>query len=347
MTVSLGQLAVEFGLELRGDPDVQVRRVATLSGAAGDAVSFLANQQYRSQLESTTAAAVILAPEDADACPVAALVSSNPYAAYARVADRLHPLAAPVPGNHGSAVIGDGCVVPDSSQVGPLAVLGDRVQLGEGVVIGPSCVVGNDAVIGDGTRLIARVTITDRVRIGRRCIFHPGVVIGADGFGIAPDDGAWVKVPQLGTVEIGDDVEIGANTTVDRGAIDNTVIGDGVKLDNHIQIGHNVHIGDHTVMAAKVGVSGSTRIGKRCMIAADCAFTGHLDIADDVVMTARAVLTHSVKEPGVFAGLLPADESRSWRKNVARFRQLDDLARRLKKLEKTVARRLKGGTSDE
>ena len=277
---------------------------------------------------------------------MAALVADNPYASYARVAAKLHPPPSADPGVHASAVVGAGCKVPDSSHIGPQVVLGDRVTLGERVVIGPGCIVGDQCTLGDDTRLVARVTLADRVTVGKRGIIHPGAVVGGDGFGIAPDAGRWVKVPQVGGVSIGDDVEIGCNTTIDRGALDDTVIEDGVKLDNHIQIAHNVRVGAHTVMAAKVGVSGSTRIGKRCMIAGDCGFTGHLEIADDVVMTARAVLTHSVSEPGVYAGMLAADESRTWLKNAARFRKLDERAKSVRRLEKKIANG-NGETDDE
>ena len=337
MGITLGELAIQFGLDLHGDPDTLVARVATLAGAGDGEITFLANPQYRKQLRVTKAAAVVLDAGDVDECPTACLVSANPYASYARIAQILHPPAPPTAGIHPTAAVGESAAIDGSSEVGAQCVVGNNVRIGPGVVLGPGCIIGDDVRIGGYTRLAAQVTLQSGVVIGERSILHPGVVIGADGFGFAADEGIWLKVPQLGSVVIGDDVEIGAHTTIDRGAIDDTIIENGVKLDNHIMIGHNVRIGEHTIMAAKVGVSGSTRIGKRCMVAAEAAFVGHIDVADDCVITARAVLNHSVTEPGVFAGLLVADEVGKWRKNAARFRNLDGFVRRLKALEKKIA----------
>lgn len=337
MGITLGELAVRFGLDLHGDPDIGVVRVGTLASAGQDAITFLANPQYRKQLQFTKAAAVILGAADVDDCPVSCLVSSNAYASYARIAQLLHPPAALNVGIHPTATIGSGGTIDASAEIGAQCVIGDNVRIGAGVLIGPGCTIGDGVRIGAQTRLAAQVSLLQDIVIGERSILHSGVVIGADGFGFAADEGIWLKVPQLGSVVIGDDVEIGAHTTIDRGAIDDTVIEDGVKLDNHIMIGHNVHVGEHTIIAAKVGISGSTRIGKRCMVAAEAAFVGHIEIADDCVITARAVMNHSVTEPGVFAGLLVADEVGKWRKNAARFRSLDSFVRKLKALEKTVA----------
>lgn len=337
MGITLGELAVRFCLDLHGDPEISVTGVGTLAGAGANALAFLANPQYRKQLQTTKAAAVVLAATDADACPTACLVSANPYASYARIAQLLHPPAAPNAGTHPTATVGDGVNIDSSAEIGAQCVVGDNVRIGPGAILGPGCIIGPGVDIGAHSRLIARVTLLQDVVVGERSILHPGVVIGADGFGFAADAGIWLKVPQRGSVVIGDDVEIGAHTTIDRGAIDDTVIENGVKLDNHIMIGHNVRIGEHTIMAAKVGVSGSTHIGKRCMVAAEAAFVGHIEIADDCVITARAVMNHSVTEPGVFAGLLVADEVVKWRKNAARFRNLDHFVRKLKALEKTIA----------
>lgn len=341
MAITLGELAVQFALELHGDPDVVIGRVGTLSNAGARDISFLANPQYRKQLLETNAAAVVLGPDDVAECLVPCLVSGNPYASYARIAQVLHPAPPPNPGVHPSAVVALGSRIDPSAEIAAQCVVGANVEIGPGVVIGPGCILGDGVRIGAYTRALANVSLLADVVVGSRCILHAGVVVGADGFGFAEDAGSWVKVPQVGGVVIGDDVEIGANTTIDRGAIDDTVIEDGVKLDNQILIAHNVHIGAHTIMAGRVGVSGSTRIGKRCKVAGEAGFVGHIEIADDCVITARAVMNHSVKEPGVYAGLLVADEIGAWRKNAARFRGLDRFVRKLKELEKTVAVLLK------
>ncbi|HEX6998443.1 MAG TPA: UDP-3-O-(3-hydroxymyristoyl)glucosamine N-acyltransferase [Gammaproteobacteria bacterium] len=333
---TLRELAAEFGCELRGDGERVVVAVGTLTGAGPNQITFLANPAYRAELAKTRAGAVILEPRYGDECPVPALVTGNPYATYARIAARLHPPPAAEPGVHPAAVVAPDAVVPPSAHVGPGAVVGARTRLGERAVIGPGSVVGEGVEIGPDTRLAARVTVYDRVRIGARCLLHAGAVIGADGFGFALDGGEWVKIPQVGSVVIGDDVEIGANSCIDRGAIDDTRIGNGVKLDNLVQIGHNVQVGDHTVMASMAGVAGSTRIGKRCMIAGGGAMINHLEICDDVVLTFRATVLRSIDRPGTYSGTLPAEESRAWRRNAARFGQLDALAGRLRAAERKL-----------
>lgn len=336
MGTTLGVLAVRHGCELRGDPDVEVAGVATLRGAGPGAITFLANPAYRAQLRETRADAVILAPGDLADCPVAALVTSEPYACFARIAAELYPPAPLVPGVHRAATVGAGCIVPASAAVGPGAVLGDGVLLGERVSIGPNVVLADGTTVGPDTRIMAGVCVYAGVRIGSRCLIHSGAVIGSDGFGFARErDGRHVKVPQVGGVRIGDDVEIGANTSIDRGAIDDTRIGDGVKLDNQIQVGHNVTIGSHTVIAAQCGISGSTTIGARCIIGGQVGIAGHLAIADDVVVGGGASVTGSIRAAGIYGGGgTPADELRRWRRNMARFGQLDELARRLLDLEK-------------
>ena len=322
---SLGELAVRFGLALRGDPDLVVNRVATLSHAGPGALSFLANPRYRKQMESTRATAVLVAEENAAGCPAAVLIDPNPYLAYARIAELLHPQtqAQATAGIHPSAVVSDGARIAPSAAVGPLAVIEAEAEIGERAFVGAGCIVQRGARIGADTRLIARVTVYPGVRIGQRCILHAGAVVGADGFGFAPDAGTWVKVPQVGSVQIGDDVEIGANTTIDRGAIDDTVVEHGVKLDNLIQVGHNVTIGAHTVVAGCTGISGSTSIGRRCMIGGGVGFAGHLTIADDVVVTGYSLVTASLKEAGSYSSGMPAVETRLWRRLVAHLRRLD------------------------
>ena len=339
MSATLRELADRFGCELVGDPGRVVTRVGTLAAATEDAVSFLANPLYRSKLAATRAGAVILEPRHRDECPVACLVHAKPYATYARIAAHLHPPPVAVPGIHSSATVAADTQVSEAAEVCPHAVVGARCRIEAGAVIGPGAVLGNDVAIGAGSRLAAHVTVLDGVRIGARCIVHPGAVIGADGFGFAPDGGEWIKIPQVGRVVIGDDVEIGANTTIDRGAIDDTVIEDGVKLDNLVQIAHNVRIGAHTVMAAMSGAAGSTRIGRRCMIGGRVVMINHLEICDDVMLTFGSIVTKSVDKPGVYSGVLPAEEAGVWRRNAVRFRRLDSLADRLLAVERALARK--------
>ena len=317
MPVALGELALRYGCRLVGDPEQQVRRVATLAEAGPQDLAFLANPQYRRQLAGTGAGAVVLAEADAEACPVPALIHENPYAAYARMAAELHPAPGAEPGVHTRATVSEHAELGPEVSVGPSAVVEAGVRIGARTVIGPGAVVERGAEIGADCRIGANVTVCRGVVIGRRVIVHPGAVLGADGFGIAREADGWVKVPQVGSVRIGDDVEIGASTTIDRGAIEDTVIGNGVKLDNQIQIAHNVIIGEHTVMAACSGVSGSTRIGKRCMIAGAVGIVGHLEIGDDVVVTGQSMVSRSLTGPGSYSSALPVDESRRWRRNSA------------------------------
>jgi UDP-3-O-[3-hydroxymyristoyl] glucosamine N-acyltransferase len=320
---NLGDLAVRFGLALRGEPSLQVSRVATLSHADSGSLSFLANPRYRKQMQATHATAVLVGPEHADDCPVAALIDPNPYLAYARIAELLHPQPQPAAGIHSTAVVSPNARIAASASIGPLAVVEDDVDIAARVCIGAGCVVQRGARIGEDSRLTSRVTVYGGVQIGRRCIVHAGAVIGADGFGFAANAGTWVKVPQLGSVRIGDDVEIGANTTIDRGAIDDTVVGHGVKLDNQIQVGHNVSIGAHSAIAGCVGISGSTSIGQRCMIGGGVGIAGHLTIADDVVVTGCSLVSASIRQAGSYSSGMPTVETRLWRRMVAHLRRLD------------------------
>lgn len=319
---SLGELAVRFGLVLRGDPDLRVSRVATLANADEGSISFLANAHYRRHLPATRATAVILAAQDAGSCPVPVLIDRNPYAAYARVATLLHPSPPTTTGIHASALVDPAARVPASASIGPMSIVEADAVLGERVSVGPGCIVQAGVMLGDDTRLVARVTLRPRVRIGARCVLQPGSVIGADGFGFAMEDRRWLKVPQVGGVRVGDDVEVGANTTIDCGAIEDTVIEDGVKLDNQIQIGHNALIGEHTIMASCTGVSGSTVIGKRCMIGGLVGFAGHITIADDVVITGFSMISASLPEAGSYSSGFPAQQTRDWWRAVARFKRL-------------------------
>lgn len=314
---------MRFGLALQGEPELRVSRVATLSNAEPGAVSFLANPRYRKQMDSTRATAVVVGPEDAAGCPVAALIDPNPYLAYARIAELLHPVPMAAAGIHPSAVVSQSAHVAASASVAALAVIEDGAHIGERVLVGPGCIVQEGARVGADSHLVARVNLYPGVQIGRRCILHAGAVVGAHGFGFAPNAGTWFKVPQVGGVRIGDDVEIGANTTIDRGAIDDTVVEDGVKLDNQIQVGHNVTIGAHTAVAGCVGISGSTTIGQRCMIGGGVGIAGHLTIADDVVVTGCSLVSASIKHAGSYSSGMPAVETRLWRRMVAHLRRLD------------------------
>ncbi len=330
----LGEIASRFELELVGSGDIEISGVATLLAARAGTLTFLANSRYKKYLAQTQASAVVLSPDDVANCPVASLVSNNPYAAYARIAQYLYPVAEFEPGIHASAVVDPSARIDSTACIGPATVIEADAVIGKSVYVGPGCIVGSTASVGDYSRLVANVTLLSRTVLGQRCLLHPGVVTGADGFGIAQTKEGWIKVPQLGAVVIGDDVEIGANTTIDRGALDDTVIESGVKLDNQIQVAHNVRIGEHTVIAGCTAIAGSATIGKRCMIAGGVGITGHIDIADDCVVTAMTLVTHSITEKGVYSGSLPMDKQKKWRKNSARYRQLDDMARRLRKVEK-------------
>ncbi len=336
MGYSLRDIAEELGAQVHGDENCRIDRVATLADAEPGGISFLANRRYRSQLLTTRASAVILEAEFLPSCPVSALVVSNPYLGYARVAALLAPEQPVLAGIHPSAYVSDRATVDASACIGPQAVVENQASVGARSHIGPGCVIGRGATIGDDCTLKANVTICHHVRIGDRALLHPGVVIGADGFGIANNGGVWVKVPQLGAVVIADDVEVGANTTIDRGALGDTVIEEGVKLDNLIQIGHNVRIGAHTAIAAGVAIGGSATIGKRCTIGGAASVAGHLELADDVHLTATSAVSKSISEPGLYSSGMPIQDNRTWRKNIVRLRQLDEMAKRLKDLEKKL-----------
>ena len=330
----LGSLAERLGAELRGDPDRVVRALAPLGAAEEGDLSFLANRRYLKDLRVTRASAVILGPGDVDASPTAVLVLPNPYLGYARAAALMDDPPAVAPGVHPSAVVDPAADVSPEAGIGPLAVVGSGARVGAGAWIGPGSVVGPEADIGGGTRLVANVTVCRGGRVGARCLLHPGSVVGADGFGLANDQGAWVKIPQLGSVRLGDDVEVGANTTIDRGALQDTVIGDGVKIDNQVQIAHNVVIGPDTAIAGCVAIAGSVRIGARCIIEGAAMISGHLELADDVRVTGGSAVAKSIPRSGVWSSGMPAQESRVWRKMWIRMQKLDDFARRLSRLER-------------
>ncbi|MGA9422692.1 MAG: UDP-3-O-(3-hydroxymyristoyl)glucosamine N-acyltransferase [Rhodanobacteraceae bacterium] len=333
-SIPLDQIASRCRLELRGDAKRVIRGVATLGDAGPDQLGFLANPRYRAQLAATRAGAVIVRETDASMCPTAALIAADPYVAFARVAALFAPDTARAAGIHPSAVVADDAHVSASACIGPFCVIEPGARIEEGAEIGPHCSVGRDCIVGAHSRLIARVTLVASVLLGRRVLIHPGAVIGADGFGIALTDDGWIKVPQLGGVRIGDDCEIGANTTIDRGTLGDTVLENDVRLDNQIQIAHNVTIGAHTAMAGCSAVAGSASIGRHCLIGGGAGILGHLSIADNVRVTAMSLVTHTISAAGEYSSGTPIQDTRAWRRNATRFKHLDDLVRRVAAIEK-------------
>ena len=330
----LGEIASALGAELRGDPDVRVSGLATLQAAGPGQISFLANPCYGKYLTDTRASAVIASPASAADAPTNVLLLDNPYLGYARLSHWFDPAPIASPGIHPTAVVDPSVTLADDVCIGPNVVVEAGVEIGGKVVVGAGSVIGARTTIGAQTVIRPRVTLAHDVLIGRRCHILSGAVIGSDGFGFANEKGVWHRIAQLGRVVLGDDVEVGANTTIDRGALDDTVIGNGVKLDNLIQIAHNVCIGDHSAMAAMVGIAGSTRIGRHCVFGGASGVAGHLEIGDRVHLTGMTLVTGDIREPGVYSSGTSADSNRQWRKNAVRFRQLDALARRVKELEK-------------
>lgn len=330
----LSHIVEQLGGVLLGDRDVNITRVATLDGATPDSISFLANEKYAGRLRETDAGAVVVGEAFRDAVSLPRIVSPNPYAYFARVSALLNPQPDAVPGIHPTAVVHTGAVVHETAEIGPFVTVDKGADIGEGVRLGAGCSVGAGVIVGSGSIIFPRVTIYPGVRIGCRAMVHAGAVLGADGFGIAMDEGRWIKVPQIGGVRVGDDVEIGANTTIDRGAIEDTVIEDGVKLDNQIQIAHNVHIGAHTAIAACVGIAGSSRVGRYCRIGGAAGIAGHLSICDNVEISAFTLVTRSIREPGTYTGAYPFEANGEWRRNAAQLRHLSDLVRRVRALEK-------------
>jgi UDP-3-O-[3-hydroxymyristoyl] glucosamine N-acyltransferase len=336
MTITLAELARRFQGKVRGDANTIIESVATLQTAGPRDIAYVGDRKYLPELAGTKAGAVILTEDDAAHHSGSALVVANPHLCFAQVADLLHPVPGFSPGAHPTAVVDSAAKVAVSAWIGPHAVVEAGAMIGEGAYIGAGSYVGAHATIGAKTRLVANVVVGDRCVTGKECLFHPGVVVGSDGFGFAKDGAQWQKVPQLGRVVIGDKVEVGANTTIDRGALNDTVIGDGVKLDNQIQIAHNVRIGDNTAIAACVGIAGSTIIGKRCTLGGQAGVTGHLEIADDVHVTAGSLVTSSIAQPGVYSSSLKAEPVEKWRRNAARLHHLDEIVRRLAKLEERL-----------
>ncbi len=334
--VTLGELAEILGATLRGTADRKITGLATLQEAGPAQLSFLANPQYRKYLADTQAGAVLLKTADAEAYAGDALLVPDPYLAYARISHLFDPKPKAVPGVHPTAVVSDDAIVDATASVGPGAVIESGAIIGAGVTIGAQCFIGARSVIGAGGWLAPRVTLYHDVRIGQRVVIQSGAVLGGEGFGFANEKGVWQKIAQIGGVIVGDDCEIGVNTAIDRGALGPTVLGNGVKLDNQIMIAHNVQIGDHTAMAACVGISGSAKIGKHCMLAGGVGLVGHIEICDNVFVTGMTMVTRSITEPGSYSSGTAMQPAAEWRKSAARIRQLDDMYRRLQQVEKQV-----------
>ncbi|EIJ44088.1 UDP-3-O-(3-hydroxymyristoyl) glucosamine N-acyltransferase [Beggiatoa alba B18LD] len=337
VSVSLAELAATLGAELQGaDPSTVVSGINSLTRATAQEVSFFSNRRYRADLLKTQAAAVILNAKDHVDCPVPVLLMENPYLGYALAAAYFNPpLPKPI-GIHPSAWVSPEATLGHGVYIGAQAVVEARAVIEDNAVIGAMSVIGVGVHIGEGSQLIAQVTLCTGTKIGKRVVIQPGAVIGADGFGLANHQGQWIKVPQLGGVIIGDDVEIGANTTIDKGALEDTIIERGVKLDNQIQIAHNVHIGEHTAIAGCVGIAGSTRIGRYCMIAGGVGIVGHIELVDHVHVTGGSIILQSILSPGVYSSGTPLELNHQWHRNYHRFKQLDDMAKRLTSLEKTL-----------
>ncbi|WP_225181385.1 UDP-3-O-(3-hydroxymyristoyl)glucosamine N-acyltransferase [Pectobacterium aroidearum] len=335
-SIRLDALAQQLDAQLHGDGDIVITGVASMHSAKTGQITFLSDSRYREQLAGTQASAVVLTEADLPYCQVAALVVKNPYLTYARMAQLLDTTPQPATDIAPSAVIAPDATLGQQVSVGANAVIESGAQLGDGVVIGPGCFIGKDARIGAGTRLWANVTIYHRVELGDHCLIQSGTVIGSDGFGYANDRGNWVKIPQLGTVRIGDRVEIGASTTIDRGALDDTVIGNGVIIDNQCQIAHNVVIGDNTAVAGGVIMAGSLKIGRYCMIGGASVINGHMEICDKVTVTGMGMVMRPITEPGVYSSGIPLQPNKVWRKTAALVMNIDEISKRLKAVERKV-----------
>ena len=335
MHIRLAELAERLGVELQGDGSLMITGVSTLKDAGSGEIAFLANESYRKQLADTSAGAVILRPQDAQDLATTALVTDNPYLAFAKVTQLFNNRPLVPSGIHASAVVAETASVPSDCRVGANAVIGEYVEIGAGSEIGAGTVIGDHCVLGSQCHLNANVTLYHDVILGERVRVHSGTVIGADGFGFAPDKGRWEKIAQLGGVRVGNDVEIGANTCIDRGALGDTIIGNNVILDNFVQIAHNVELGDGTAAAAQAGVAGSTKLGKHCTLAGNAGVAGHLELCDGVFVAPKTVISKSISEPGGYATGTAQMPMNEWRKSATRFRQLDSLARRVQQLEKS------------
>ena len=333
---SLTEIVAHLGGRIVGDAETEIRQVASLDGAGDGEIAFLSGSKHRAALSSTRATAVILASSFESSTTLPRIVADNPYLYFARLAQWLNPLPAPYPGVHPSAIVES--VVDASVSVGANAYIGPGCEIGSDVVVGPGCIVEAGVSLGCATRLYGGVTIYSGCKLGERCIVHSGTVIGSDGFGFARNrDGSWDKIPQIGCVRIGNDVEFGANCAIDRGTLDDTVIADGVKLDNLVHIAHNVSIGEHSALAGCVGVAGSAHIGARVMVGGQAGIVGHIEVVDDTVISGRTLISKSIRKSGVYTSAIPAMPHDSWMKSAAHFRHLDSMVSRLRELEKRIA----------
>ena len=346
MAYVASELANKIDARIVGDGDVLLEGVSDLAAAKQGSLSFIVGAQYKHALSNTKASAVILSEQFLSDCPVTAIVCDNPHVGFAKAAQLLFPLNEVNPSIHPSASIVDGCDIDPSVQIAENVVISAPCKIGARTYIGPNCVISAPVEIGSDSRLLANATICGAAVLGDRALVHPGVVIGSDGFGLANDRGVWVKVPQLGRVLIGNDVEIGANTTIDRGALGDTVIEDGVKLDNQIQVAHNVFIGAHTAIAGCAGIAGSAKIGRHCAVGGGAGIQGHIEITDGVQVTGMTKISQSIKTPGVYTSGTPAEQNNNWLRNATRFKQLDSMMKRMNKMEKWLKKQGLGSSSE-
>ena len=334
--ISVSDIATLIGAEVIGDKSVVVDNIATLQNANSSSIAFLSNKKYKKHLTSTQAGVIIISAEFRDDCPTTGLLVKDPYIAYAKLTRQLFPESNEGGSIHPTAIISDSAVVDANATIAAHVIIKENVTIAAGVSIGENSFVGKDVTIAPATKIFPNVSILDGTTIGSRCCIYPGAVIGSDGFGFANEQGEWAKVRQLGNVVLGDDVEVGANTTIDRGALEDTEIADGVKLDNLIQVAHNVKIGKHSALAACTGLAGSTIIGDYCTVGGGCGFSGHLELTDNVHITGFTMVTKSIHESGVYSAGTSATAAAKWRKNHARLHQLDEMAKKLKTVEKSV-----------
>lgn len=332
---TLAEIALAIGAELKGDGECMLSGLASLEQASVSDLTFLSSQSYEKYLGDTKAGAVILTPSSVDMFEGNKLLVDDPYSAYARASAIFDPRPKRAVGVHPSAVVSDSAQISDTASIGANSVIGDNVVIGDGCEIYPGVVIGEDCTIGDGCLLYANVSLYSNTRIGNRVIIHSATVIGSDGFGFAPTKSGWVKIHQIGGVVIGDDVEIGSSTSIDRGAIGDTVIKKGVIIDNQVHIAHNVEVGENTAIAGCVGIAGSTVIGKNCTVAGAVAINGHITIADNTHFHGGTIVTKGIKEAGVYASAPPMQDVKKWRRTAVRYSQLDEIVNRIKNLEKT------------
>ena len=342
--LSLAAIVSRFGGRVCGDTGTVVSQVGSLENAGDGQIAFFSNPRYKSKLEATRASAVVLAPSAEGFTELPRIVADNPYAYFARLSRLFNPEPLQSPGVHADALVDASASVASSAHIGPGAVIGPDAAIGDGASVGAGAHVGEGVKIGAGSKLYPRVVIYPGCTIGARVTLHSGVVIGADGFGLAQEEGRWLKIPQIGAVVLGDDVEVGANTTIDRGALHDTVIEDGVKMDNQIQIAHNVKIGANTAIAACVGIAGSAIIGRNCAIGGAAMLRGHIVIADNVSISAGTLVQKEILEPGEYTGVYPFTTFRRWVRNAAHLQELDELVKRVRRLERGLESK-KGGTS--